>query len=422
MQEYSDSVAVSVVGSRGAITRHFSWRNLAFVAGPGLVAMLADTDAGSIITVPQSGAQWGYRLLLPNLLLIQFMFMAQELTLRLGLGARQGAAEMVRQRFGRIPAVLLLIALGMSCFGALVSEMSGLAGASEVLGLPVRGAIAGVVIGVTLIFITGSYRSVERVALFCGLFELAFLVMAWRAAPGVVPIVHQAGELPLRDSGYLYLLAANLGTSVIPWALLYQQSASVDKGLRSEYVRSARLETFAAVVLCQVVTVSLMIAAGATLGYGGPLDTVAQIEIAFTATVGAEMGRAVFILGLSGGALVATIVVCLTLAWSVGEVLGVRHSLEHHPMQAPWFYGSLTLMLAASGVLVTSGINLVSLSIAAGVMNALLLPLVLGVLYCLARIALPESLRLRGTYAVLVALAFLIVAGVGLYAGIAGLF
>jgi hypothetical protein len=91
-------------------------------------------------------------------------------------------------------------------------------------------------------------------------------------------------------------------------------------------------------------------------------------------------------------------------------------------MQAPWFYGSLTLMLAASGVLVTSGINLVSLSIAAGVMNALLLPLVLGVLYCLARIALPESLRLRGTYAVLVALAFLIVAGVGLYAGIAGLF
>ena len=31
---------------------------------------------------------------------------------------------------------------------------------------------------------------------------------------------------------YLYLLAANLGTSVMPWAIFYQQSAMIDKGLR----------------------------------------------------------------------------------------------------------------------------------------------------------------------------------------------
>ena len=31
--------------------------------GPGLTVMLADTDAGSIITAAQSGAQWGYKLL-----------------------------------------------------------------------------------------------------------------------------------------------------------------------------------------------------------------------------------------------------------------------------------------------------------------------------------------------------------------------
>jgi hypothetical protein len=226
----------------------------------------------------------------------------------------------------------------------------------------------------------------------------------------------------LRDPGYLYLLAANLGTSIIPWALLYQQSASVDKGLGPLHVRGARLETLAAVVLCQTITSALLVAAGATLSTGAKLNTVAQIETAFTATLGPAVGRAVFILGLSGGALVATIVVCLTLAWSVGEVLGVQHSREHHPRQPPWFYRSLALMLVAGGALVTSGFDLVSLSIAAGVLNALLLPIVLGVLYGLARTALPEPLRLRGAYAAVVALAFLVVAGVGLYAGIAGLF
>jgi Mn2+/Fe2+ NRAMP family transporter len=115
-------------------------------------------------------------------------------------------------------------------------------------------------------------------------------------------------------------------------------------------------------------------------------------------------------------------VVCLTLAWSVGEVLGVRHSLEHHPRQAPWFYGSMAVMLVAGGVLVASGIDLVRLSIAAGVLNALLLPVVLGFLYRLARTALPEPLRLRGAYAAVVAVAFLVVSGVGVCAGIGGFF
>jgi Mn2+/Fe2+ NRAMP family transporter len=40
-------------------TSRFSWRLLLAVAGPGLVAMFADTDAGSVFTVAESGAQWG---------------------------------------------------------------------------------------------------------------------------------------------------------------------------------------------------------------------------------------------------------------------------------------------------------------------------------------------------------------------------
>ena len=46
------------------------WSRFALVVGPGFVVMLADTDAGSIITAAQSGAQWGYRLLLLQLVLI----------------------------------------------------------------------------------------------------------------------------------------------------------------------------------------------------------------------------------------------------------------------------------------------------------------------------------------------------------------
>ena len=134
------------------------------------------------------------------------------------------------------------------------------------------------------------------------------------------------------------------------------------------------------------------------------------------------MGHVVFIFGLTGGALTATIVVCLTLAWAVGETFGVGRSLEQSPGQAPWFYGAMAAVLVASATLVASGIDLVNVSVAAGVLNAALLPIVLAALYLLARKALPQPLRLTGPYAFVVAAAFLTVSGVGLYSAIVGLF
>jgi Mn2+/Fe2+ NRAMP family transporter len=60
----------------------FNWRRFLVVAGPGIVVMLADTDAGSVITAAQSGAQWGYSLLLLQFILIPILYIVQELTAR----------------------------------------------------------------------------------------------------------------------------------------------------------------------------------------------------------------------------------------------------------------------------------------------------------------------------------------------------
>ncbi|HSY29373.1 MAG TPA: divalent metal cation transporter, partial [Burkholderiaceae bacterium] len=72
------------------------------------------------------------------------------------------------------------------------------------------------------------------------------------------------------------------------------------------------------------------------------------------------------------------------------------------------------------GLIVASGVDLVSLSVGVQVMNALLLPIVLGFLYLLAR-RLPMPHRLQGSYAAIVAIVILVSAGFGVYAGVAGL-
>jgi hypothetical protein len=151
------------------------------------------------------------------------------------------------------------------------------------------------------------------------------------------------------------------------------------------------------------------------------LNDVQQISQTLVPFMGETVGRAVFVFGMSGAAMVATIVVSLTAAWGVGEVAGYRRSLADHPLEAPWFYGIFIACLILGGLLVASGVNLVSLSVAVEVVNALLLPVVLGFLFLLARKALPEEHRLRGAYAWIAGLVMLLTAGFGVFSGVVSL-
>lgn len=399
------------------------WTRFAAVAGPGIVVMLADTDAGSVITAAQSGAQWGYQLLLLQIILAPILFVVQELTVRLGIVSGKGHGDLIQQHFGRGWALLSVGTLVVACIGGLMSELSGLAGVGLLFGIPAWITMLIVIAGLIVMAYTGSYLSVERIAIAIGAFELVFLLVAWKAHPNTAEMLSGAASIPWREPKYLYLVAANIGAVIMPWMVFYQQSAVVEKKLTTDDLSAARWDTAFGAMVTQVVMAAVLIATAATLGKtntGVALDTVQQIAQAITPFLGEKGGRILFAMGMAGAALVATIVITLTAARTLSEVLGVKHSLEHEPKEAPWFYGIYTASLIVGGVIVASGVNLVSLSVGVQVMNALLLPIVLGFLYLLAR-RLPEPHRLKGGYAAIVALVVLLAAGFGVYAGLSGM-
>ena len=122
---------------------------------------------------------------------------------------------------------------------------------------------------------------------------------------------------------------------------------------------------------------------------------------------------------MTGAALVATIVVTLTAARTLAEVLGVKHKLEDEPREAPWFYGFYAAALVLRGrrrLRRQPG----RLSVGVQVMNSLLLPIVLGFLFLLAR-RLPEPCRLKGAYAAFVGVVILATVVFAVYSGLAGL-
>ena len=393
------------------------------VFGPGLVVVLADTDVGSVITVAPSGVQWGYRLLLLQFILMPILYMVQELTVRLGIYTGRGHGELIRDTFGRFWAWVSVAGMVVAVVGALLTEFSGVAGVGELYGVPRAVSVGLAAVTLLTVVMTGSYRRVERVAILLGLFEFAFFGVVAAAHPSVGAIAADAVRIPIANRDYLYLVAANIGAVIMPWMIFYQQSAIADKRLRPEHLTAARWDTAIGSVVTQLVMAAVLIAVATTLGRSGArpsLDTVGDISGAITPFLGATWGHLVFGTGIIGAGMVAAIVASLALAWGIGEVAGYRRSLEYRPFEAGWFYGVYAACVVAGAVLVTLWPDLVSLNVGVQVMNALLLPLVLGFLIALAVYSLPPQHRLRGAYLKLVVAVAVLTTSLGVFGGLQG--
>lgn len=395
------------------------------VFGPGIVVMLADTEVGSVITAGQSGVQWGYRLLLVQLILMPILFVVQELTVRLGIFTGRGHGELIRDTFGPLWAWVSAAGLSVATIGALLTEFSGVAGVGDLYGVPHYVSLPLAVAGLLAIVLTGSYRRVERVAIIIGLFELAFFGVAWAAHPDLTVMATQAISIPIFNPSYEYLVAANIGAVIMPWMIFYQQSAIADKKLNASHFTLAKWDTAIGAVVTQLVMAAVLIAAAASIrphASQANLATVGDMSQALTPHLGPQMGRLVFGLGIIGAGMVAAIVASLALAWGLGEVAGYKRSLELKPLQARWFYMVYAVAVIGGAIIVGVSPNLVTLNVGVQVMNALLLPLVLGFLVALAIFALPPAHRLKGWYKYTVIIICVVTCLFGVLGGIGGLF
>jgi Mn2+/Fe2+ NRAMP family transporter len=146
--------------------------------------------------------------------------------------------------------------------------------------------------------------------------------------------------------------------------------------------------------------VAVVVSVAATIGLGHPgrsLHTVGQMATVLTDALGHLGGTVLFGLGMLGAALVAAIVSSIAGAWGLAEVFGWEHTLNERPRRrTARFYVAYAAVHIAGAVLVLANSDLIRLSIDVEVMNALLLPVVLGFLLALEARALPPEWRMRG--------------------------
>src|SRR5450830_1873209 len=345
------------------------------IAGPGLVVMVADNDAGGITTYAATGAKYGYNLIWFLLILIPVAYYVQEMTVRLGAVTKRGHAEAIFDGFGAFWGWFSLIDLMIVDWLTLVTEFIGMTSALSIFGVAPWITVAGVVTLMGIIVINGRYWTWEKIALlFCAL-NLIYIPAAFMVNPSVSDIIKD-GLIPNFPGGFngelFFFLMANIGTTIAPWMLFFQQSAVVDKGMKEKDIPWGKFDTLVGSIFTVVVAVFIVIVIGTTLN-GVDIDSAGQAAEDLMQTdryVGTFMAVGLFDAGLLGA-------ICISLAssWAFGEIFGWAHSLNQKIKEAPWFYITYFFTLITAGLVVLiPGAPLVLITLFVQVIAVTLLP------------------------------------------------
>lgn len=358
------------------------------VLGPGIIVMVADNDAGGITTYAVTGSKYGFSLLWMFIILLPMAYYVQEMTVRLGAVTKRGHAEAIFDGFGPFWGWFSLTDLAITDWLTLITEYVGMTEAMSLFGIPAWITVIVVTAILFAIVLSGKYWTFEKLTLFFCCFNLVYIPAALWAMD--MPTSPSWGEvmggffspkLGSISTDLIFIVLANIGTTIAPWMLFFQQSAVVDKGLDIHDVKYGKLETFIGSFSTCIVAVFIIIATAAVFYFHKPPIAIEDAKQTAEAIVPllsqgkGDMARRLFAIGLFDAGFLGALCISLATSWAVGEVFGWAHSLNKKVKDAPWFYTIYLLMLLTSGaVVLIPGAPLVAITMFVQVVAVTLLP------------------------------------------------
>jgi Mn2+/Fe2+ NRAMP family transporter len=358
--------------------------------GPGILVMLGENDGPSMVSYAATGARFGIGFFVPFIVLTFVMAcVVQEMTVRLGAATHRGHAELIFDRFGPFWGWFSMIDLMVGNFLTLVTEFIAIRAGLGFFGVrPVVAVFAALVV-LSVALMTHRYWTWERIILGAAMFNLIFVPVALLTHPhwsAVGSALLTWKPLPggLTQDTVLVLLA-DIGATVTPWMLFFQQSAIADKGLTTHDIRMGRVDTMLGATLATVAALATMLATTPLFTHhmSAANFEAAEFAQALQPFIG-HWGAALFALGIFEAGMVAAITISTSSAYAFGEVARRPHSLNLPFRQGRSFYLVLLVeAVAAAGLVLIPGIPLVYIVLMVNVIAVLAMPPALLFLYLL---------------------------------------
>lgn len=369
-----------------------SWlRLLWLLVGPGILVMLAENDGPSMLSYAATGARFGISFFLPFILLTFLMaVVVQEMTVRLGAATHRGHAELIFQRFGPFWGWFSMIDLGIGNFLTLITEFIAIRAGLGYFGVPPWAAVLASLGVLYLALMTHRYWTWERVIMAAAAFNLVFVPVALMAHPHWNSVGQALATWKPFPGGVtkdaLLIILADIGATVTPWMLFFQQSATVDKGLTRHDIRFGRLDTILGAALASVAAIATVLATTPLFIHRMSAENFQAGEFAqaLQPLIG-RFGAALFALGMVEAGIVAAITISTSSAYAFGEVARKPHSLNIPLRQGKPFYSVMFLCAAgAAAIVLIPSLPLVHVVLVVNVIAVLAMPPALIFLFMLA--------------------------------------
>src|SRR5271154_2740329 len=364
-------------------------RLLWLLAGPGVLVMLGENDGPSMLSYAATGAKFGIGFFLPFVALTFCMaIVVQEMTVRLGAATHRGHAELIFERFGPFWGWFSMIDLAIGNFLTLITEFIAVRAGLGFFGVPPWMAILVALVILYGALVSHRYWTWERITLAAALFNLIFIPVALMTHPSWHSVGHAFitwQPLPGFNKDTLLIVLADIGATVTPWMLFFQQSATVDKGMTTKDIRFGRIDTVLGAALATAAAIATILATAPLFAHQMTADNfqAAEFAQALQPIIG-RFGASLFALGMVEAGIVAAITISTSSAYAFGEVAHKPHSLNLPVGEGKAFYAVLSLCaIAAAIVLLIPGLPLVYVVLLVNVVAVLAMPPALVFLFML---------------------------------------
>lgn len=371
------------------------------ILGPGLITGASDDDPSGIATYSQIGAQFGYGMSWTLLFSYPLMTAVQIISARVGRTTGRGIAGNLRKYY---PNWLVYISVAFLLVANIINIGADIGAMGDGIKLLVGGPEFFYAIGIgTLCIVLQVFTSYKRYVNI-----LKWLTLALLAYVGTLFMVKVDWSSLARglfipslslNLKYVTGIVAIFGTTISPYLFFWQASQEVED-LNAKHERERlkdapeqtkgalnriSLDTFAGMAVSNLIALSILVTAAATLNAQGKTDISSSAEAAAAlkpvAGAGAEI---LFVLGIVGTGLLAVPVLAGSAAYAVGEMLRLPTGLDRKPLNAKAFYGVIAVATAIGAALNLTPINPISALYWSAVINGIVAAPIMIVLMLLS--------------------------------------
>ncbi len=365
------------------------------VLGPGIITANIDNDASGITTYSVAGARFGLSLLWTLIPTTISLIVIQEMVARMGVVTGKGLSDLIRENFGVKVTFYMMLGLFVANLGTTVANLSGWAASMQILGFSKYIMVPVGAIAIWLLVTKGTYRFVERILLFACILYFGYVVSGILAKPQWSEVFRSLVVPDFkRDSEYIMLTIAIIGTTITPWMQFYLQSSIAEKGIKREDYQASRLDVIIGCSITDIVSFFIIVTCATVLFPAGiRINDASEAAMALTPFAG-NLSAVIFAISLANASILGAIIVPLATAYYTCEAMGWEAGVNKTFKEAPQFMWIYTSLIVISALLVLiPGAPLVTLMVLSSVINGLILPFVL--IYALR---LSNNKKIMGEY------------------------